>query len=265
MHHLTALDNPSLRERVYQALREALVSGELPPGQRLRDQELAARLGVSRTPVREALQRLEDEGLVETSPRALTRVTPLDARAAREAFPVVAGLHALAARTGAPRLTSADLEEMRTANAAFAAAIAGADPSDPETIARAIAADDRFHGVLLTAAGNEELARALERLMPKVRRLEYAQFGSLAGRRSVQQHEAIIAACALGSAAEAAQLVEENWLSLGRLIEHALSTGPKGQPDIGDDAAQRKRRSAGRRGTASSRTSRSELGQSPTT
>src|SRR5574340_1117707 len=105
MNTLAPLDSPSLRERVYRALRDALVAGELAPGERLRDQELAARLGVSRTPVREALQRLEDEGLVETAPRALTRVTPLAAVAAREAFPVVAALHALAARHGAPRLT----------------------------------------------------------------------------------------------------------------------------------------------------------------
>ena len=241
MQHLTALDNPSLRERVYQALREALVSGELTPGRRLRDQELAARLGVSRTPVREALQRLEDEGLVETSPRALTRVTPLDARAAREAFPVVAALHAFAARSGVPRLAPLDLEDMRAASAEFTAAIAGADHARPETLARAIAADDRFHGVVLSAAGNQELVRTLERLMPKVRRLEYAQFGSLAGRRSVQQHEAIISACALGNATEVALLVEENWLSLGRLIEHALARGPADRVPAEDDTKSAER------------------------
>jgi DNA-binding GntR family transcriptional regulator len=255
MQHLTALDNPSLRERVYQALREALVSGELSPGLRLRDHELAARLGVSRTPVREALQRLEDEGLIETSPRALTRVTPLDARAAREAFPVVAALHALAARSGAPHLTPAALDEMRAANGAFAAAIASADPSNPETIAQAIASDDRFHGVLLSAADNEELVRSLERLTPKVRRLEYAQFGSLAGRRSVQQHEAIITACALGSAAEAAQLVEENWLSLGRLIEHALKGGPADQMAEADNIEPVQRSVSRRRAVPRTRSS----------
>jgi DNA-binding GntR family transcriptional regulator len=246
MQNLTALDTSSLRERVYYVLREALVSGELTPGQRLRDQELAAQLGVSRTPVREALQRLEDEGLVETSQRALTRVTPLDARAAREAFPVVAALHALAARSGAQRLTFKDLDTMREENAAFAAAITAADRSAPATIAQAIAADDRFHGVLLAGAGNEEIVRTLEWLMPKVRRLEYAQFGSLAGRRSVQQHEAIIAACALGNAEEAAHRVEENWLSLGRLIEYALTNAPT---DHGDEegSIQRARRTQAQR------------------
>ena len=220
METLTTLDSLSLRERVYRALRDALVSGELAPGQRLRDQELAARLGVSRTPVREALQRLEDEGLVETAPRSLTRVAPLDALAAREAFPVVAALHALAARQGVARLTPADLAEMRAANDALAAGIAALDSA---TIQRAIAADDRFHAVLLRAAGNGEIPRTLERLTPKVRRLEYAQFGSLAGRKSVQQHAAILAACERGDGAAAATLVEENWLALGQLIASSLS------------------------------------------
>src|SRR5579862_5739945 len=123
MMNLTTLETTSLRERVYEALRQALICGELAPGARLRDAELAARLGVSRTPIREALQRLEDEGLVETSPRASTRVTPLDARAVREAFPVVATLHALATRHAVPRVTAADLAAMRAANEALAARI----------------------------------------------------------------------------------------------------------------------------------------------
>lgn len=220
MNTLTMLESSSLRERVYGALRDAIVTGELAPGQRLRDQLLAAQLGVSRTPVREALQRLEDEGLVQTSPRALTRVAPLDAQAAREAFPVVAALHALAARHGAARLTASDLAEMRAANDALASEIARVERA---TILQAIQADDRFHAVLLRAAENSEIARTLERIMPKVRRLEYAQFGSLAGRTSVQQHAAIIAACQRDDAQAVASLVEENWLSLGRLIASSLA------------------------------------------
>jgi DNA-binding GntR family transcriptional regulator len=221
MTMLQKLESASLRERVYQTLRDAIVSGELAPGQRVRDHELAERLGVSRTPVREALQRLEDEGLAETSPRASTRIAPLDARAAREAFPVVAALHALATRHGVARLAPGDLSVMRAANECLASLIASPDSA---VVLRAIEADDRFHGVLLDAAGNREIINALARVMPKVRRLEYAQFGSLAGRKSVQQHEAILEACQRG-AEEAAELVAENWLSLGRLIAASLEEG----------------------------------------
>jgi DNA-binding GntR family transcriptional regulator len=226
---LEPLQNNSLRHRVYAALQIAIVTGELAPGARVRDQELATRLGVSRTPVREALQRLEDEGLVQTSPRAATRVTPLDAQAAREAFPVVAALHALATRLGIPHLTPADTAKMREANGQLRALIAS--PSPAHTL-EAMGADDRFHAVLIAAAGNREIVRALDRLMPKVRRLEYAQFGSLAGRRSVHQHEAIISACERGAVSEGAVLVEENWLSLGRLIVASL-----GAVTVSGDAA----------------------------
>lgn len=228
MNTLDKLDIASLRQRVYQALQDAIVGGDLAPGERLRDHELAARLGVSRTPVREALQRLEDEGLVATAPRASTRVMALDARAAREAFPVVAVLHALAARLGVPHVTARHLTAMRRANTDLARHIAAPGAT---SVFAAIQADDRFHAALLDAAGNREIARALERVMPLVRRLEFAQFGSLAGRKSVQQHEAIVAACARGDAAEAATLVEENWLSLGRLIAASL------EPPVDDQSS----------------------------
>jgi DNA-binding GntR family transcriptional regulator len=77
-----------------------------------------------------------------------------------------------------------------------ARALSGESSVEPARVLDAIAADDHFHGVLLAAADNAELAAALERVMPKVRRLEYAQFSSLGGRASVRQHEAIVAACA---------------------------------------------------------------------
>lgn len=219
MNTIEKLDTLSLRERVYHALQAAIVSGELAPGERVRDVDLAARLGVSRTPVREALQRLEDEGLVETAPRAATRITELDARAAREAFPVAAALHALATRYAVPRLTPDDLARMHAANATLGQVVAATNPA---TVFQALRADDDFHAVLLTSADNKEIARALDRVMPKVRRLEYAQFGSLAGQRSVHQHELILAACERGQAVEAVALVEHNWLSLGQLIAASL-------------------------------------------
>ena len=105
-----ALERDLLRDRAYTTIRDAIVDGTLQPGERLRDQELTEWLGLSRTPVREALSRLEQDGLVETEPQRFTRVAPLDRRAARDAFPIVAAIHALAAELGVPRLTAADLD-----------------------------------------------------------------------------------------------------------------------------------------------------------
>lgn len=211
-----ALERDLLRDRAYATLRDAIVDGTLAPGERLRDQELTEWLGLSRTPVREALNRLEQDGLVETAPQRFTRVAPLDRRAARDAFPIVAAIHALAAELGTPRLTTADLDAMRAANERFAAALHDQD------VDAALAADDAFHAVLITASANGELSRTLDRLMPRLRRLERLRFGSLAGRASVRQHKGIVDAAAAKDVHTTAERVKENWLSLGTLIDRSF-------------------------------------------
>ena len=205
-----------LRDTAYAAIRRAITDGTLEPGERLRDPELCAWLGLSRTPVREALARLEDEGLVETLPQRLTRVAPLDRRDARDAFPVAAALHALATELAVPVLTAADRAALDAANAAFAAALQEAD------VDGALRADDAFHAVFVDASGNHEVARTLERLTPRLRRLERARFASLPGRRSVTQHDRITALAAAGDAPGAAAAVRENWLTLGALIDRSF-------------------------------------------
>ena len=205
-----------LRDSAYDAIRREIVQGRLEPGERVRDHELAARLGLGRTPVREALGRLEEEGLVETRPRSYTRVTPLSRRDVREAFPVVAALHSLATELAVPGILPIELDRLRTANRSFGDAIAAAD------VDAALAADDEFHAVFVEVAGNRELARSLERLVPRLRRVERLRFGSLPGRRSVKQHDHIIELAAGSRPAEAAAAVRENWLTLGELIDRSF-------------------------------------------
>jgi DNA-binding GntR family transcriptional regulator len=98
-----------LRDQAYARLRDAILDGTLEPGEQLKDAELVEWLGLSRTPIREALARLEEYGLVETKPNSYTRVAPLSARDARDAFTVYGALEALAALLGVPRLAAEDL------------------------------------------------------------------------------------------------------------------------------------------------------------
>ncbi len=100
-----------LREDAYRAIRDAIVEGTLAPGERLNDQDLVEWLGVSRTPVREALARLEQAGLVRTKPGRYTMVSPLDVRAIRNAHSVTAAMHELAVREALPGLSPAELDE----------------------------------------------------------------------------------------------------------------------------------------------------------
>jgi DNA-binding GntR family transcriptional regulator len=211
-----ALDRDLLRDRAYTTIRDAIVDGTLQPGERLRDQELTEWLGLSRTPVREALSRLEQDGLVETEPQRYTRVTPLDRGAAQDAFPVVAAIHALAAELAVPHLLEEDLVAMQVHNQRFAEALAAND------VDTALATDDAFHNAFVSVAANQEIERVLDRVMPRVRRLERLRFGSLAGRASVKQHELILAAARGQDVKTTAERVRENWLSLGTLIDRSF-------------------------------------------
>src|SRR5690348_537099 len=107
MDALRPVQRTLLRDRAYEAIRDAIVGGELAPGAVVRDAELAERLGLSRAPVREAFSRLVDEGLLESKPQSYTRVTELVAADVRDAAAVVGALHELVTRVGVPRLSAA--------------------------------------------------------------------------------------------------------------------------------------------------------------
>ncbi len=211
-----------LRDKSYQAIRDAIVDGTLAPGERLNDADLVAWLGVSRTPVREALARLEQAGLVRTKPGRSTVVSPLDFREARDAQAVTAAMHELAVREAVPRLSAAELEAMAEANARFAEALRRND------VAAAVAADDDFHGVTVAACANAAVAAVLEQFTPVLRRVERLRFSSLSGRGSVAQHERIIALCAAGDTDGAVAATRVNWQTLLPLLDAQAHPGVPG-------------------------------------
>ena len=127
MDALRPVQRTLLRDRACEAIRDAIVGGELEPGAVVRDAELAERLGLSRAPVREAFSRLVDEGLLESKPQSYTRVTELVAADVRDAAAVVGALHELVTRVGVPRLSAAAVGAMRAANDRFAAAVGAGD------------------------------------------------------------------------------------------------------------------------------------------
>ncbi|UTI64044.1 GntR family transcriptional regulator [Paraconexibacter antarcticus] len=206
-----------LRDAAYVRLCAAIVDGTLEPGEHLHDPELCAWLGLSRTPVREALHRLADEGLVESSPQRYTRVTEITGPAAHDAFPMLAAVHGLATELAVPHLTARDVTTLESAQEAFLAALHAQDGP------RAFAADDRFHGVFVARADNAYVVRALERLDPTVHRMERLALRTLPGGRSVAQHTAIIERARAGNAAAAASAARANWLTLGALVEQSLA------------------------------------------
>ena len=195
------------REDVYRTIKQWIVDLQLAPDELIRDHDIAERLGVSRTPVREALRRLEDEGLVVTSFHKWTKVAPSDMDEAAQLYPVVAALEAMAAELAQPHMSAADLMQLSALNKALEQAVRERD------VEQASALDMEFHALIVQKSLNAEIGKLLAGLLPRIKRIELAHFGNqLIARRSVLEHAAIIRALKKGDSQAAAEAMKKNWL-----------------------------------------------------
>ncbi|WP_426322050.1 GntR family transcriptional regulator [Microbacterium sp. E-13] len=222
-----------LRDDVFRRLRDAIVDGTFLPGEQLRDADLAEWLGVSRTPVREALLRLGSSGLVVAKPGRSTSVSTIDPKAVRDARDVVAAMHVLAVQGIAGKLTAEQIDRMKGANSRFAEALSMGD------IGAAMDADEEFHRVPVTVLGNEAIASVLDHFGPVVRRAERARFAE-DGHASLVRHEQLITLLIGGDVEAASNLTFETWHSLS--VDDS-PTAPAPRPESGptnlDDSSAR--------------------------
>jgi DNA-binding GntR family transcriptional regulator len=218
---------------VYARLRDLIVQGSLAPGSRIVETEIASRLGVSRTPVREALQRLQQEGFVMGVPGAqqsrLT-VAPLTRDDVHELLDVVGALEGVGARrSGLLDATErrALARELRALNQEFARAGRAA----PVDHGRLYDADERLHRRIVQAGVGPRLLALHDAVKPQAERYIRMYISMLTGdiRSSVDEHDAIIDAIEEGRAADAQRAVEVNWQHagerLGKVIEVAGERG----------------------------------------
>ena len=201
------LEKRSYRDDIYAHLREQIVQGILEPEQKLRDADLAAQLGVSRTPVREALRRLEDEGLVQTKQNAWTRVAPVTRALAERIYPILRVLEGLALELSAPHLEPRDLTAMRDLNAQVQTALETGDPRAAALL------DHQLHERFIAACPNPELQGIIRSLKTNQIRLEihYWRGGVTAALPSVAEHEAMIRALEQGDLVAAKTALEGNY------------------------------------------------------
>jgi DNA-binding GntR family transcriptional regulator len=195
----------SVVDHVYSALRERILSGDLPRGTKLRQASLADELGVSRTPLREALRRLSTEGLVEFSPNRGATVSELDFGDMRHAWSARVALEPGAARLAAERRDQRGIAAMR-------AAIDRQRSVAGDTI-ESFAANRAFHLALAMASGNPHLTRFAEMLwVPRIGVPIYqAQAVAPAGAQAwADEHERIAEAIAAGDADAAERLTREH-------------------------------------------------------
>lgn len=183
-------------DRVYDAIKRLIFNNDLPPGSFVLQEDLALRLGVSRTPIREALVRLEHDGLIEVRPRRGMRVLPVSIDSMREIYQVLTALESEAARLLAERATTgADLGALEAAIAEMDDALVA---DDLEAWAEA---DARFHAALVGATGNTRLIAMADMVTDQAHRVRrMTLFLRERPTRSNDDHRELIAAIARGDA-----------------------------------------------------------------
>ncbi len=194
----------SAKDRAYNQIQEWIVDGTLVANEKINDAQLANALGISRTPVREALQLLALQGLVAMKPGVATYVTELEEGAIEKILPPLSVLQALAAQTASQMADEADLVELADDNARFADAIKNKDYFN------ALKEDERFHGKIVQICNNPYLESSINVLQAHVRRL-FFQNQIILSEESVDEHNAIIEALKLRQADKASEIAKKNW------------------------------------------------------
>ncbi|MBO4852532.1 MAG: GntR family transcriptional regulator [Schwartzia sp.] len=194
-----------LREVVCETLRDAVRRGVLQPGERLMEIQLAEELGVSRTPVREAIRKLEMEGYVIMMPRRGTYVADLSIRDVNEVFEIRTSLESLASGLAAERITEDELEKLQRLLVEIGAHIKN---GDMESIVRT---DTEFHDLLYQASRNKRLVGIISNLREQLTRFRTTSM-SYPGRlkATLEEHRNIVEAIAQGDEKAARKAAEHH-------------------------------------------------------
>ncbi|KNZ69215.1 GntR family transcriptional regulator [Thermincola ferriacetica] len=185
-----SLDNyKPLREIVFEALREAIINGTLEPGERLMEIQLAEEMGVSRTPVREAIRKLELEGFVVMVPRKGAYVAGLSMKDIADVFEIRTALESLAAGLAAERITEEELENLERLLVKIGECVQAND------LDKLIEVDTEFHDVLFKATRNERLVQIISNLREQIQRFRTTSLASPGRMKyALEEHKKIVEA-----------------------------------------------------------------------
>ncbi|HEX7712937.1 MAG TPA: GntR family transcriptional regulator [Bacillota bacterium] len=200
------LDNyKPLRELVFESLREAIIQGKLGPGERLMEIQLAEEMGVSRTPVREAIRKLELEGLVVMIPRKGAYVAGLSLKDIADVFEIRRALEGLAAELASERATDEELEQMERYLVKISEEIEVGD------VDKVVETDTGFHSLLYKASRNERLTQIISNLREQIQRSRTTSL-SYPGRMkiAVEEHRKIVEAVSARDGELARKLAHEH-------------------------------------------------------
>ena len=226
----TARNSGGAADKAYRWIRSLLVNGSFQAGSHLREELLASRLGVSRTPVREAVRRLAAEGWLSIIPNQGAYVCDWSRHDVEEVFALRAMLEGYAAEWAARNATEAQIETLRQLSARATSLLPGTSAEDIEQIAEL---NDRFHKLILEASGQRRTAVTVTHLVElPITLRNFHQFTAADMQRSVNQHQAVVEAIAARDAAWAGAVMRAHVLS-GKAIfmeRIGLSPGSAGDP-----------------------------------
>ena len=175
-----------LRDVVFNTLRRAILKGELKPGERLMEITLADKLGVSRTPIREAIRKLELEGLVGMAPRKGAKVASITERDLNDVLEVRKGMEVLAISLACKRITGEELEKLETIEQSFQKLIESGNLTELAEM------DVKFHDTIYQATNNQRLVQLLNNLREQMYRYRMEYLKDIAVRRTLaEEHKAI--------------------------------------------------------------------------
>jgi DNA-binding GntR family transcriptional regulator len=200
------LDNyKPLRELVFESLREAIIAGKLGPGERLMEIQMAEEMGVSRTPVREAIRKLELEGLVVMIPRKGAYVAGLSLKDIADVFEIRGALEGLAAELAAERITEEELEELERYLIKISEEIESGD------LDKVVATDTDFHSLIYKASRNHRLSQIINNLREQIQRFRTTSL-SYPGRMKIalEEHRKIVEAISMRDGELARKIAQEH-------------------------------------------------------
>ena len=193
----------SLRDSVYLAIREAILNGEFPPNKRLREIPLSQKLGVSRTPVREAIKKLEEEHLVVIMPKCGARVASFTNKDVTDALDVRLTIEDMAVRLAARNMTDEQIAELKAINKEMESAIKVKD------ISKISEADNRLHNRICIGADNRVLLKIMYMLEEQVLRYRVEYIKSVKDYNElIYEHNELIKALAAGDEIGAAKIMD---------------------------------------------------------
>lgn len=200
------LDNyKPLRELVFESLREAIINGQLRPGERMMEIQLAEEMGVSRTPVREAIRKLELEGLVVMIPRKGAYVAGLSLKDIADVFEIRRALEGLAAELAADRISEDELEKLERYLVIIAEQIEAGD------LQKVVEVDTDFHTLLYQASRNQRLTQIINNLREQIQRFRTTSL-SYPGRMktALEEHRKIVEAISSRDGDQARRSAQEH-------------------------------------------------------